>query len=251
MRRPILAILPLLLTLAACAPGSPASAPVQVFAAASLGAVGDELIAAYRQENPQADITATYEGSSQLVIQMTEGATPDLLITADSSTMAQAIGTVKELAGATPETIATNALVLATAPGNPAAIDSVDDLAASGVMTAICAQEVPCGRLGHQELTRQGITPAASTEEASVSAVVTKMATGQADAGFIYSTDATALSAAEDITVIDLPDLERNAYALALTSTGQAKASAQDFANWLATSEKAAQILTAYGFQPA
>lgn len=263
MRRPILAILSLVLALAACAPGSPASAPessqgstgadapVQVFAAASLGAVGDELIAAYRQENPQADITATYAGSSQLITQMTEGATPDLLITADSTTMTQAIDTVEELAGSTPETIATNALVLATAPGNPAAVDSVDDLAASGVMTAICAQEVPCGRLAHQELTHQGITPATSTEEAHVSAVATKVATGQADAGFIYSTDATALLATEDITVIDLPDLERNAYPLALTATGQAKASAQDFANWLATSEKAAQILTAYGFEPA
>lgn len=263
MRRPILAILPLVLALAACAPGSPASAPessqgstgadapVQVFAAASLGAVGDELIAAYRQENPQADITATYAGSSQLITQMTEGATPDLLITADSTTMTQAIDTVEELADSTPETIATNALVLATAPGNPAAIDSVDDLAASSVMTAICAQEVPCGRLAHQELSRRGITPATSTEEAHVSAVATKVATGQADAGFIYSTDATALSATEDITVIDLPDLERNAYPLALTATGQAKASAQDFANWLATSEKAAQILTAYGFEPA
>ena len=262
MRRPILAILPLVLALAACAPGSPASAPessqgsigadapVQVFAAASLGAVGDELIAAYRQENPQADITATYAGSSQLITQMTEGA-PDLLITADSTTMTQAIDTLEELAGSTPETIATNALVLATAPGNPAAVDSVDDLAASGVMTAICAQEVPCGRLAHQELSRQGITPVTSTEEANVSAVATKVATGQADAGFIYSTDATALSATEDITVIDLPDLERNAYPLALTATGQAKESAQDFANWLATSEKAAQILTAYGFEPA
>ena len=118
-------------------------------------------------------------------------------------------------------------------------------------MTAICAQEVPCGRLAHQELTRRGITPATSTEEANVSAVATKVATGQVDAGFIYSTDATALSATEDITVIDLPDLERNAYPLALTTTGQAKASAQDFANWFATSEKAAQILTAYGFEPA
>ena len=178
MCRPTLATLPLILALAACAPGSPASAPessqgstgadapVQVFAAASLGAVGDELIAAYRQENPQADITATYAGSSQLVTQMTEGATPDLLMTADNTTMTQAIEKVEELAGVTPETIATNALVLATAPGNPAAIDSVDDLAASGVMTAICAQEVPCGRLAHQELTRQGMTPATSTEEA-------------------------------------------------------------------------------------
>lgn len=255
MRRLSTLLVPLLLGLTAC--GGAASSPqgqdaeVQLFAAASLGAVGDELIAAYRQENPQVSITATYAGSSQLVTQMVEGTTPDLLITADSTTMDQALEKVEELAAATPETIATNALVLATAPGNPAAIDSLDDLAAPGVLTAICAEQVPCGRLAHQELTRQGVEPATSTEEANVSAVATKVATGQVDAGFIYSTDATAISATDDITVITLPQVERNAYPLALTSSGQGKESAQNFANWLTTSGAAAQILTDYGFEPA
>ncbi len=255
MRRLSTLLVPLLLGLTAC--GGAASSPqgqdaeVRLFAAASLGAVGDELIAAYRQENPQVSITATYAGSSQLVTQMVEGTTPDLLITADSTTMDQALEKVEELAAATPETIATNALVLATAPGNPAAIDSLDDLAAPGVLTAICAEQVPCGRLAHQELTRQGVEPATSTEEANVSAVATKVATGQVDAGFIYSTDATAISATDDITVITLPQVERNAYPLALTSSGQGKESAQNFANWLTTSGAAAQILTDYGFEPA
>lgn len=255
MRRLSTLLVPLLLGLTAC--GGAATSPqgqdaeVQLFAAASLGAVGDELIAAYRQETPQVSITATYAGSSQLVTQMVEGATPDLLITADSTTMNQALEKVEELAAATPETIATNALVLATAPGNPAAIDSLDDLAAPGVLTAICAEQVPCGRLAHQELTRQGVELATSTEEANVSAVSTKVATGQVDAGFIYSTDATAISATDDITVITLPQVERNAYPLALTSSGQGKESAQNFANWLVTSEVAAQILADYGFEPA
>ncbi|MGH1977024.1 molybdate ABC transporter substrate-binding protein [Rothia sp. L_38] len=255
MRRLSTLLVPLLLGLTAC--GGAATSPqgqdaeVQLFAAASLGAVGDELIAAYRQENPQVSITATYAGSSQLVTQMVEGATPDLLITADSTTMNQALEKVEELADSTPETIATNALVLATAPGNPAAIDSLDDLAAPGVLTAICAEQVPCGRLAHQELSRQDVELATSTEEANVSAVSTKVATGQVDAGFIYSTDATAISATDDITVITLPQVERNAYPLALTSSGQGKESAQNFANWLATSEAAAQILADYGFEPA
>ncbi|MDO4822213.1 MAG: molybdate ABC transporter substrate-binding protein [Rothia sp. (in: high G+C Gram-positive bacteria)] len=255
MRRLSTLLVPLLLGLTACggAVTSPQGqdAEVQLFAAASLGAVGDELIAAYRQENPQVSITATYAGSSQLVTQMVEGATPDLLITADSTTMNQALEKVEDLAAATPETIATNALVLATAPGNPAAIDSLDDLAAPGVLTAICAEQVPCGHLAHQELTRQGVEPATSTEEANVSAVSTKVATGQVDAGFIYSTDATAISATDNITVITLPQVERNAYPLALTGSGQGKESTQNFANWLMASDVAAQILADYGFEPA
>ncbi|WP_421083245.1 molybdate ABC transporter substrate-binding protein [Rothia nasimurium] len=257
MRRLSPLTLSLLLGLSACGGAASSSrdqgqdAEVQLFAAASFSAVGDELITAYRSDNPGVQITATYAGSTQLVTQMAEGATPDLLLTADSATMSQALEKVEDLGSATPETIATNALVLATAPGNPAAIDSVDDLAAAGVMTAICAAQVPCGRLAYQELDRQGIELANSTEETDVSSVSTKVATGQVDAGFIYTTDAAALLATEDITVIDLPNLERNAYPLALTTTGQTKTSAQDFANWLATSEKAAQILTDYGFEPA
>lgn len=224
---------------------------VEVFAAASLGQVGEELIAAYRAEHPDAEIIATYAGSSQLVTQLGEGVSADLLITADTATMSTAQTSIDALAEASPQIIASNQLVLATAPGNPATVGSVNDLASPGVITALCAPQVPCGRLAQQELTQAGITPAKATEEASVSAVATKIASGQADAGFIYSTDAKALSASQNITVIELPGLEPNSYPMALTEAGQANPTARDFATWLAESEQAATILARYGFNPA
>lgn len=259
MRRSITLFLPLLLGITACGASTGSQAPtnqageeeIKVFAAASLSAVGEELISAYRQENPQANITATYAGSSQLVTQMLEGAPADLLITADETTMQKALEEVAELSEASPQTIATNALVLATAPGNPAAIDSIDDLAQEGTMTALCAPQVPCGRLAQQELAQQKLKPANLTEETNVSAVATKLATGQVDAGFIYSTDATSLAKNEDIRIISLPDLDPNAYPLALTSSGQQKEVARDFASWLAQAEEAQEILTSYGFERA
>lgn len=245
----------LTLPLAACASSSAqietTDHTVTVFAAASLGQAGEELITAYRTEHPDVEIIATYAGSSQLVTQMGEGASADLLITADTTTMKTAQANIDALAQASPQVIASNKLVLATAPGNPASVGSVNDLASPGVITALCAPQVPCGRLAQQELAQTDITPAKSTQEANVSAVTTKISSGQADAGFIYSTDAKALSASQNITIIELPGLESNSYPMALTEAGQANPTARDFASWLAESEQASAILTHYGFNPA
>lgn len=242
-------------SLTACTSPSPKTEPahktVEVFAAASLGQAGEELIEAYRAEHPNIEISATYAGSAQLVTQIGEGASADILITADVDTMVRAQASIDALAEANPRIIARNELVLATAPGNPQAIGSVKDLASPGTITALCAPQVPCGRLAQQELAQAGITPDKATEEASVSAVAAKIANGQADAGFIYSTDAQALSGREDITVIELPGLEPNSYPVALTQAGQGTAEAQEFANWLVESEQAATVLARYGFKPA
>lgn len=222
------------------------SKTVEVFAAASLNAVGSELEQAYESSHEGADITFNYAGSSKLVQQMEQGATPDLLLTADTKTMDGALDSIADLDGVTPDTIATNALVLATAEGNPAGIESVSELSGDTTV-AICAVEVPCGNLAHQELENQGITLANASEEQNVSDVSTKVATGAVDAGFIYSTDATVIKKEQDITVIDLPDLERNQYPLALTKTGESNDTAGDFATWL-TSDDAQEILASYGF---
>lgn len=241
------------LALSACTTTKPHTEnDVTLFAAASLSAVGTELINAYTSENPQATITATYAGSSQLITQLAEGAQTDLLITADHTTMQAAQERVDQLTKTQPTVLATNTLVLVTAPGNPANIDHISDLAQPGIITALCAPQVPCGQLATRELERTATTPATATEEANVTAVATKISTGQVDAGFIYTTDAQTLQATtEGISVLTLPELEPTSYPLALTATGQANPTATDFAHWLTHSDQAHEILTTYGFTPA
>lgn len=225
---------------------------VEVFAAASLNNAGAELEATYEKANPGVDISFNFAGSSKLVQQIQEGATPDMLITADAATMNGALENAKELKGASIEVIATNALVLATANGNPADISTLDDLTRQGVITALCAAEVPCGKLAHQELESKNIEPATMTEEANVTDVSAKVATGEADAGFIYTTGAASIKKQDqDITVIELPGLERNAYPLAVTKSGSGNDAAKSFADWLANSDEASAILTDYGFTTA
>lgn len=220
---------------------------VSVFAAASMNAAGAELEKAFEAENPGVDISFNYAGSSKLVQQMQEGASPDLLITADQKNMDQALASLPDLAGESSTVIATNKLVLATAAGNPANINSLGDLAQDRVTVAICAAEVPCGTLAHQALKEHGITLAHATEEQNVSEVSTKLATGAVDAGFIYTTDAASLEKTQQITQIQLDGIERNVYPLATTKTGHHQPAATAFAHWL-TQDTAQTILTTYGF---
>ena len=136
-------------------------------------------------------IVAVLAGSSALVAQLDEGADADILMTADTVTMQRAVenGSVRGQV----EVIATNALVLAVAPGNPGHIGSIDDMARPDLLIGLCASGVPCGSLADRVLARAGIEPAADTRELNVRSLATKIALGELDGGLIYATDAADL----------------------------------------------------------
>jgi molybdate transport system substrate-binding protein len=131
-------------------------------------------------------------GSARLVGQLADGANADFLITADRETMQRAVAA--GLVDSRPEVIARNRLVLALAPGNPGAIEGVDDLADPTLLIGICADEVPCGRLADEASTSLGLSIAADTEEPNVRSLALKISRGELDAGLVYATDALAFS---------------------------------------------------------
>ena len=191
-----------------------------------------------------------------------------------------------EFEGAQPTTIATNELVLAVAEGNPANIHSLADLggagpadssgAKSGAGTnrvahhaeranrvahhteranraapriAMCAPEVPCGTLAHNILATHHITPTNPSEEANVSDVATKVATGQVDAGFVYNSDVQSMkNNGVKVTVVRPGGVLKNKYPAAPTK--DADGAAADFVAWLG-GEEAQQILRKHGFSGA
>ncbi len=228
---------------------------VEVFAAASLNNAGDELAEAFAEDNDGAELEFNFAGSSKLVQQIEQGADADVFISADEQNMDTALD-LPEFDGAEPEAIATNRLVLATAPGNPAGFDSVDDLSTTAdFRLAVCADGVPCGTLANDYLDEReddghGLGPSTVSEEANVSDVSTKLATGEADVGFIYSTDAKALqenSTDGEVEAFDLDGVEPNKYPAALTAAGEDNDAASEFLRWL-TSDRARAILESYGF---
>jgi molybdate transport system substrate-binding protein len=106
-----------------------------------------------------------------------------------------------------PVEFATNTLVLIVPKNNPAHIRSVTDITRPGVKLVICNATVPCGDYARTAFTNLGITSAAMknvvSQTTDVTQTVADVALGQADAGFVYITDADA--AKGKVLVVRLP----------------------------------------------
>ena len=105
-------------------------ATLTVFAAASLTAAFTELGDAFTAEDPDAEVTFNFAGSSDLVAQITEGAPVDVFASADLANMAELMdGGLAGLDGDDPVLFATNLAEIIVEPGNPTGITGVADLA--------------------------------------------------------------------------------------------------------------------------
>jgi molybdate transport system substrate-binding protein len=178
---------PLLLALVAALtiPGSTsAGGGLTVVAAASLSEVF-----------PRIDRAARYSfaGSDQLALQLRQGAPVDVYAAA-SPKYPEAL--YREGVLRKPRVFATNRLVVLVPRANPARVRSVYDLRRKGVKVVIGDGSVPVGAYTRQVLARLGIARAVLanvvSEEPDVKGIVAKVALGEADAGFVYATDARA-----------------------------------------------------------
>ncbi|MFE1664259.1 molybdate ABC transporter substrate-binding protein [Microbacterium sp. P02] len=168
-----------------------------VFAAASLSPAFDEISAAFEAENPAVDVQPiVYDGSSTLATQLLGGASADVFASADEKNMAKVVD--QSLASVT-TLFASNTLVIAVPKGNPAQVDSITDLARPDVLTVLCAPEVPCGAASQRLLGNADLLVRPVSEEQNVSAVLTKVAVGEADAGLVYATDVIGRDDVESI----------------------------------------------------
>jgi molybdate transport system substrate-binding protein len=165
-----------------------------VFAAASLTEV-------FRKLAP--DARFNFAGSDELATQIREGAPADAYAAAslEYAEELHAEGLVDE-----PRIFATNRLVLVVPLDNPAGIERVADLRGPGVKLVIGAEGVPAGDYARTVLANLGETAVLArvvSHEDDVKGVLGKVAAGDADAGFVYATDARA--AAGDVVAIELP----------------------------------------------
>ncbi len=155
---------------------------------------------------PLIDPSPTYSfgGSGALETDIEQGAPADVFAAASPKQPAElyAKGLVEK-----PVEFATNRLVLIVPKSNPAHITSVSDITNPGVKLVICNATVPCGDYARTAFANLGITTAAMKNVASqttdVTQTVADVALGQADAGFVYITDAKA--AGGKVKVVELP----------------------------------------------
>jgi molybdate transport system substrate-binding protein len=173
-----------------------------VFAAASLTESFGALKKEFEAQHQGVTVTYNFAGSSALVQQMTNGAKADVFASADQATMDKAVKA--DLIDGGPAVFATNRLTIAVAPGNPKGIRGFGDLARGGLTVVVCAPQVPCGAATQKVEQNTHVTLKPASEEQDVKQVLTKVESGDADAGLVYLTDAA--SAGGKVAQVDFPE---------------------------------------------
>ena len=171
-----------------------AAEPPTVFAAASLTEVFQRIDSRAR---------FSFAGSGELATQIHEGAPADVYAPAS---VAYADELYEEGILERPRVFATNTIVVVVPSDNPAGIDSLGDLEAGGAKIVLGAEGVPVGDYARQVLERLGalaVLDNVVSNEQDVKGVLGKVASGDADAGFVYATDARV--AGHDVAVVPIP----------------------------------------------
>jgi molybdate transport system substrate-binding protein len=218
-----------------------AQAGITVYAAASL----TDVFPAIDKRN-----TYSFAGSNALATQIANGAPADVFASANTAIPAQlfAQGIVEK-----PVVFTRNALVIVVPKSNPAGIKSVYDLAKPGVTIDVANPGVPVGSYTLQVLDQMGLRSSVAanfvSQETDVRTVLSKVQLGQADAGFVYSTDARSVP--DGVTVIKVPAWAQPkiAYSMAIVAKSQNKAAAQAFVNEVLSRPSQATMVR-YGFLP-
>jgi molybdate transport system substrate-binding protein len=235
----VLGLAALLASLGGRAQAAP-NAQVTVYAAASLTDVFPKIDASPRY---------AFGGSNTLAAQIQQGAPADVFASANMTLPNQLYA--KGLCSK-PVVFTRNMLVIVVPRSNPAHIRSVYDLAKPGVKLDIAGPGVPVGSYTLQILKNMNLSASVLknvvSQETDVREVLAKVGLGEADAGFVYSTDAKTVPSR--VTVIKVPAWAQPKvqYGICLVA-GRNRTDGQAFVNRVLSRAGQAKLLAA-GFLP-
>jgi molybdate transport system substrate-binding protein len=238
MRRVLLALVVAALLAPACAV---ARTQLTVYAAASLTDVLPKIDSHERY---------SFGGSNQLAAQIQQGAPADVFASANTALPSQLHS--KGLCSR-PVVFTRNALVVVVPKSNPAAIRGVRDLTRPGVKVVVAGAGVPVDSYTLRVLKNMRLSAAVHrnvvSQETDVREVLSKVALGEADAGFVYATDAKTV--ATRVKTIKLPARAQPnvEYGMCVVTTRTHGSDAQAFMKRVLSRSGQAKLLAA-GFLP-
>jgi molybdate transport system substrate-binding protein len=191
----------------------------------------------------------SFAGSNALAAQIQQGAPADVFASANTSIPFQLYdhGLVEK-----PVIFTRNELIVIVPRSNPAGIHSVADLAKPGVKLVVAAPGVPVGdytRTVLHTMKLDSVLQNVVSNETDVREVLAKVALGEADAGFVYLTDARTVRGKVATIGIRWSAQPRVSYAVAVVRASKHKAAARVFVRTL-LGKAAQKKLRAAGFLP-
>jgi molybdate transport system substrate-binding protein len=216
---------------------------ITVLAASSLTGTFTELATQFEKDHPGVKVKLAFDSSATLAQQAAGGAPADVLATADTTTMDSA----KSALSSTPQSFATNVMVLVTPTDNPAGITTFADLNAGKVSYVVCVDTAPCGKVAAALLAQDHITSDPASTEVDVKSVLARVTEGEADAGIVYTTDAVA--AGDSVKEIEIPGASQQTTTYPIATLEQSEQSdlAQEFVD-LVMSGQGQRVLHQAGF---
>jgi molybdate transport system substrate-binding protein len=230
---------------------------LRVSAAASLTESFQEIARAFESAHPGDSVELNFAGSQILRTQIEQGAPVDVFASADVTHAAslEAAGLLGPC-----QVFARNRLVVVV-PAREPRVGRLQDLARPGIKVVVAGPNVPVGRYTTQVLAKLSaagpfgddfqtrVQANVASQETDVRAVVSKVVLGEADAGFVYATDAAAAS--DKVRAIDIPARYNVVaeYPIGVVSKSPAAGKAKDFVA-LVLGEKGQEILRRHGFVP-
>jgi molybdate transport system substrate-binding protein len=230
-----------------------------VFAAASLTDFMKDAEKTFEATHPGVQVRTNVAGSSELRLQIEQGAPVDVFLSADAANMNPL---VSARLVSKPVVFTHNVLSIVVAKRAQDKVTCITDLTKPGVRLALAAANVPVGNYTRQMLAKvdkagkcgkdfaRKVQGNMRSEEPNVKAVLTKALLGEVDAGVVYATD-IAPELQKQVRVITIP-AEYNvvaSYPIAVLSRSRNKDLARDFQKFV-LSPQGKQLLQRRGFLP-
>jgi molybdate transport system substrate-binding protein len=228
-----------------------------VLAASSLTDAFGELESTFEEQNQGIEVTTSFASSSDLLTQIQQGAPGDIFGSADEAKMETA---VEEGLVDGPTIFARNSPVVIVPANNPAGIQDFQDLAQVQAQLVLAEDGVPIADYAEDVLANadsqygagfgQTVLDKVVSREANVRASANRVALGEADATFVYTSDVTE-DIRHQVQVIEIPENVNvmATYPIATIAESQHPELAQEWID-LVLSDEGQRVLEEYGFQP-
>ncbi len=244
----------LVLSLTSCG-GKSQETDLVIFAAASMQETLTEIGENYRKDHPNVTLSFNFDSSGTLQTQIEEGSVCDVFISAGQKQM-NALEDGGYILFSSRFDLLENKVALAVPDGNPAGINSYDDLRAGleagTVFLAMGNSDVPVGQYTQKIFAYWGLDEASLTDcltyGSNVKEVTTQVSEGVVDCGIIYGTDAFSAG----LTVVDTATAEmcgQVIYPAAVLKTSRHPEEARAFLDYVRSADGAA-VLESVGFTP-